>query len=134
MVNRIATELRRSNITDSIKAAINDAIDEAAKTRFYFNEMHTSFVTVPGTEYYNDLGLVELDDAWYFQNNVVDGQKMRLYDIGQAEMDNLRIGNALGGQMDNIARFGGQIRFAPIPTVAWTVYLDGYGKLTPAPL
>lgn len=96
--------------------------------------MHLSFVTVPGTEYYDDLGLVEIDDAWYFQNDVVDGQKERLYVISQIDTDNERIGNAIGGQMDEISRFGGQIRIRPIPTVAWNIYLDGYGKLTPSPL
>lgn len=134
MVTRIVTELRRSNLVTETKAAINDAIEEAAKTRFYFNEMHLSFVTVPGTEYYDDLGLVEIDDAWYFQNDVVDGQKERLYVISQIDTDNERIGNAIGGQMDEISRFGGQIRIRPIPTVAWNIYLDGYGKLTPSPL
>lgn len=134
MVNRIAAELRRSNLATEIKAAINDAIDEAAKTRFYFNEMHLSFVTVPGTEYYPDLGLVEIDDAWYYQNNVPNGQKERLYVVNQIDANNERIGNAMGGQMDWISRYGGQLRIRPVPTVAWTVYVDGYGKLTPSPL
>lgn len=32
MVTRIVTELRRSNLVTETKAAINDAIEEAAKT------------------------------------------------------------------------------------------------------
>lgn len=134
MVNRIAAELRRSNLTANIKNAVNDAIDEAAKSRFWFNEMHVNFNTVIGQEYYSDLGIVEIDDAWYYQNNVANGQKERLYAVSQLTANDERIGNALGGQMDWIARYGGQIRIRPVPTVAWTVYVDGYGKLSPSPL
>lgn len=134
MVNRIAAELRRSNIPNDIKNAINDAIAEAAKTRFYFNEMHRSFDTVPGVEYYDDMGLVELDDAWYYINNVPNGQKERLYVEGQLAANDYRIGNATGGQLQTISRYGGQVRIQPVPTSVITIYLDGYGKLDPTPL
>lgn len=134
MVDRIASELRRSNIVDSIKNAINDAIAEAAKTRFWFNEQHLSFPTVIGQEYYDDLGVVEIDDAWYYLNNIPDGQKERLYVISQVDADNERIGNQIGGQLENISRFGGKLRLRPVPTVVTTIYVDGYGKLTPSPL
>jgi hypothetical protein len=134
MVNRIAVELRRSNLTDNIKSAINDAIAEAAKLRFYFNEMHSSFVTVPGQEYYPDLSLVELDDAWYYVNNIVDGQKERIYVQGQLAANDYRIGNATGGQLESLSRYGGQLRLQPVPTSVVTIYLDGYGKLLPSPL
>lgn len=132
--DRIAGDLRRSNIPTEIIAAINDAIAEAAKQRFYFNEMHTSFVTVPGTEYYSDLGLIELDDAWYWQNGVVNGQKERFGVIGQLSANDYRVGGPIGGIPDTISRYGGQLRVQPIPTTIFTVYLDGYGKLAPSPL
>lgn len=134
MVNRIAVELRRANISDAIKNAINDAISEAAKSRFYFNEMHQSFPTVIGQEYYPDLGLVELDDAWYYINNIPDGQKWRINVVGQLAANDYRIGNATGGQLDTLSRYGGQVRLQPVPTSVLTIYLDGYGKLSPAPL
>lgn len=132
--DRIAADLRRSNLATQIGQAVNDAIAEAARTRFYFNEMHTSFVTVPGQEYYPDLGLVELDDVWYYINNIVDGQKERLYIENQLDANDLRIGNALGGQLQSISRYGGQLRIQPVPTSIVTIYLDGFGKLTPNPL
>lgn len=131
---RIAAELRRSNLLPEIKQAVNDAITEAAKNRFYFNEMHVSFVTVPGTEYYPDLGLVEFDDAWFYMNGVVNGQKERLYIRSQLDANDDRIGNALGGQLETISRYGGQVRVQPVPSNVATIYLDGYGKLTPNPL
>lgn len=131
MVNRVAVELRRANIISEIKNAINDAITEAAKTRFYFNEMHTSFVTSPTVEYYPDLGLVELDAVWYVQGTTRYNVDIR----SQLEMDAEADGNPLNGpQLTDISRYGGKLRLYPIPTTIVTVYLDGYGKLAPSPL
>lgn len=131
MVNRIATELRRSNLSDSIKNAINDAITEGAKTRFYFNEMHLSFPTVVGQEYYDDLGLVEIDAAWYLNGT----QQMPIKIINQLDADEFfGMGAPSGGPLQLISRYGGQIRLYPIPNTIYTVYVDGFGKLTPSPL
>jgi hypothetical protein len=130
MVTKIAADLRRSNLPTEIKVAINDAIAEAAKERFYFNEMHTSFVTVPGTEYYPDMGLVEIDAAWFNTG----GTRYNLDFIGQLTANDLSSGNLTSGQLQEISRYGGQLRLYPIPTAILTVYLDGYGKLTPNPL
>jgi hypothetical protein len=131
MVNRIATELRRSNLTDSIKNAINDAIDEAAVDRFYFNEYTTSFVTSTGIEEYNDLGLKTLDTSWFFMGTT-------RYDIetyNDLDMDDLAIGNVQqSSQFDLISRTGGKFRLYPTPSSIVTVYVKGFGKLTPSPL
>lgn len=130
IVTKITGDLRRSNLTTEIKAAINDAITEAAKERFYFNEMHTSLVTVPGTEYYTDLGLVEIDAVWYLNGT----SRYDLDIINQIDANYLSGGNPLGGSLLEISRYGGQLRLSPIPNAVVTVYLDGYGKLTPSPL
>lgn len=130
MVTKIAGDLRRSNLTTEIKAAINDAITEAAKQRFYFNEMHTSFVTVPTTEYYPDMGLVEIDAVWYLSGT----SRYDLNIINQIDANYLSGGNPIGGALLEVARYGGQLRLSPIPNAITTVYLDGYGKLLPNPL
>lgn len=131
MVNRIATELRRSNLNDSIKNGINDAIAEGAKTRFYFNEMHVNFPTVIGQEYYDDLGLVELDAVWYLNGT----QQMPIAIINQLDANNFfGMGAPSGGPLQIISRYGGKIRLYPIPNTVYTVYVDGFGKLTPSPL
>lgn len=134
MTDRIMAELRRSNLAPEVRNAINDAITEGARTRFYFNEMHTSFATVPGTEYYDDMGLVELDDVWFFRNEVLNGQKEQLVISNQLDANDYRVGNALGGELDGISRYGGKFRLRPVPSTVQTIYLDGYGKLSPAPL
>lgn len=130
MNTKIAADLRRSNLSTEIGVAINDAISEAAKTRFYFNEMHTSFVTVPGTEYYPDMGLTEVDAAWFNTG----GARYNLATLNQLSANDLSSGNITSGQLQELSRYGGQLRLYPIPNAVLTVYLDGYGKLAPSPL
>lgn len=131
MVNRILTELRRSNLGTETKQAINDAIDEAAKTRFYFNEMHMSFPTVIGQEYYPDLGLVELDAGWYLNGT----QQVPIAAINQFDANEFfGTSGGVGGSLELLSRYGGQFRLYPIPSTVYTVYVDGFGKLTPSPL
>jgi hypothetical protein len=129
-VTRISAELRRSNLGDAVKQAINDAIDEAAKTRFYFNEMHLNFPTIVGQEYYTDLGLVELDAGWYLNGT----QQMPVDVINQFDANLFFGSGAPAGPLQLIARYGGQLRLYPIPSTIYTVYVDGFGKLTPNPL
>lgn len=131
MRDRIAADLRRSNLDTEIGYAINDAIAEAAKQRFYFNEMHDlTFDTVALTERYDDKGLVEIDAAWYMQGTT--RYNLEVYNDLDANM--LAEGNPVGGQLEYISRYGGQLRLYPIPNSVITVHLDGYGKLTPSPL
>lgn len=128
---RIVTDLRRGNLLADAKIAINEAIEEAAQERFYFNEMHTSFMTVPGTEYYSDLGLVELDAVWYTDAGSV---KYGVDIESQLDANDLSVGTVAGGALQSISRYGGQLRLYPVPSTVVTVYLDGYGKLAPSPL
>jgi hypothetical protein len=132
MVNRIAVEIRRSNMIPEIKNAINDAIAEEAKYRLYLNEMRgITFDTVPGQEYYPDMGLVEIDSFYYYYPNSTT--RFSLYPHSQfaANID----GNlTIGGQITDYARYGEELRLYPVPNTVRAVYLDGFGKLTPWPL
>lgn len=131
MVNRIAKELRRSNLTDEIKAAINDAIDEAADTRFYLNEVRgLTFPTVISQEYYDDLGIVEVDAFYYIQGNA--RYNLQLYD--NLDIDLIAAGNPVVGQTQIYSRQGTSFRLYPIPSAVFPVYIDGYSRLTPWPL
>lgn len=131
MVSRIATELRRSNMTTEIKFAINDAIAEAAKARFYFNEMRgVTFNTVIGQEYYSDQGLVEIDTLYYVQG----GTRYNLYPENNLEADMRADGNQVSGQLTSYSRQGQSLRLYPLPTAILPIYADGYGKLAPWPL
>ena len=130
MATRIVTDLRRGNLLEDAKQKINEAISEAAKHRFWFNEGTRSFVTVAGTEYYDDLGLTEIDAAWF----LVGSTRYNLELDSQLDANEHSHGNSLSGQPDRFSRYKGQLRIYPTPSSAVTIYLDGYGNLTPAPL
>jgi len=132
MVTRVTSELRRSNLVVEAKNAINDAIAEAAKERFFFNGMRgQTFNTVPGTEYYDDLGLTEIDAAWYIQGST----RYNLTPESTLRADERADGNVISSQLERYSRSQDQmIRLYPVPTTIVPVYLDGYGKLTPYPL
>lgn len=127
---RVVTELRRGNLLEDAKKAVNSAIDEASADRFYFNEMPgVVFTTVIGQEYYPDQGLVELDATYYTQGSA-------RYDVevlNQLDIDNLT-GTQAGGPLQYISRYQGRLRLFPIPNSVYTFYVDGYGRLTPYPL
>ena len=131
--DRIAAELRRSNISAHIKNAINDAIDEAAKTRFYFNEITLPVALADGTEEYTH-NLVQIDAAYYWINGVVNGQREYLEPINDAYMDDAYFGSRRTGLPEIYSAFGGKTRLYPTPDRTMTLYIKGWGGLTPYPL
>lgn len=135
-VNRIATELSRSNITSAIKNAVNDAIAREANQRFYFNEVrgladNFKFDTVDGTEDYDDLGFVEVDAMYYYigqtRYNILPWSKLRADAVARG-------GPVVTGQPVLFSRTAQKFRIWPKPNTVRTIYVDGYGKLLPTPL
>lgn len=132
-VTRVSSQLRRTDVsfTESIKLAINDAIEEAARTRFYFNEVkNLSFATVAGTEYYDDLGIVEVDAIYYLN----DASKRNLSRINNLDASNAMDGSPASGPPLEYSRQGTNFRLYPIPNTVMTIYLEGTSKLTPYPM
>lgn len=131
MVVRIETELRRSNSRTEVKNAINDAIREGAQTRFFFNEMKgVTFNTAIGTEYYDDLGLTEVDSFWFTSG----GSRRHLTLRSNLEADAESEGTNTPGLPDEFSRQGALLRLYPIPSSVIAMFLEGYGRLTPFPL
>lgn len=133
MVTRVATQLRRSDasFTDDIKLAINNAIEEAARNRFYFNEVkNLSFATVGGTEYYDDLGIIEIDAIYYLNG----ASKRSLSVVNNLDAFNAMDGSPASGNPLEYSRQGTNLRLYPIPNTVMTIYLEGTTKLTPFPM
>lgn len=129
--NRIARELRRSNMLADIQSAINDAISEGAMNRLYFNEVRGfGFNTAVGQEYYADLGFTEIDSLWWL--NGASRWNMEL--LSNEDMNAMALGTAPNGPPTNFSRYGSQLRLFPIPNSIIPMNLEGYGKLTPWPL
>lgn len=136
MVNRIAAELRRSNMTSDIKNAINDAITREAGERFYFNEVRGeadgySITTVGGTEYYGDLGFTEVDAMYYY----IGQTRYNILPWNNLEANRIARGGPITTSQPVLySRVAKKFRIWPKPTGVITIYVDGYGALTPSPL
>lgn len=134
MKTRIADEIARSDLTSQIGLAIEEAIDEAATNRFWFNEARAlTFSTVAGQEYYtsDDLAaMVEIDAIWYTNN----GQRRNLTLSGNIPLNDLNNGSPPSGEPSNWSRYGDEFRLYPIPRSAWTVSVDGTTKFPPLTL
>lgn len=129
--DRILAELRRSNLREQTKNAINDAIDEACKTRFYFNEITVPITLVPGVPLYSNLrGLIEIDAAYYLRGTTRYNLRVENHLALEAMLD----GNPQIGQPDLITQYGGRFYLDPAPSVADTLYITGFGRLLPFPL
>jgi hypothetical protein len=131
MYARIASELTRSNLTTQIKAAINDAVLEASKDRFYFNEVKgLTFNTVSGTEYYADQAVTQIDAMYYLDGTT----RFELFPINNNDLDLETPGTAAQGLPQVYSRHANMLRLSPIPNAVTAIYFDGFGRLTPTPL
>lgn len=133
MSDRIMAELTRPTRQTEIRAAINDAIAEAATTRFWFNEQRTaSFATAPGTEYYDDLGITQVDEGgmYFFQGTT----RFNVYERSNAILNDLAQGATQSSQPYLFSRHDTSFRIYPVPSVVLTMYVEGFGQLTPYPL
>lgn len=131
MVTRIAGDLRRSNLTTEIKNAINDAINEAGNTRFFFNEFTDTVSTLADTEEYpNPFGMVEIDYA--FRNyGGFPSSREPLTILNDRVIDRLTFnGTPQLGIPQNISMSGGQYRLEPIPDGVHIILVKGYGRST----
>lgn len=128
MKARIADEIARSDLTSQIGLAIEEAIDEAATNRFWFNEVRGfTFDTVAGQEYYTSADLAALTeiDAIYY---TVNSQRRNLAVAGNINLNELHDGSPPTGEPSNWSRYGDDFRLYPAPRDVWTVTVDGVTK------
>lgn len=132
MVTRVATQLRRTDasFTADIQLALNNAIEEASRNRFYFNEVRgLTFNTVVGTEYYDDLGIVEIDAIYYFNG----ASKFNLDRLNDLDATNRFDGTPASGNPLEYSRQGTSLRLYPVPSSVKAIYMEGVSRLTPFP-
>jgi hypothetical protein len=134
---RIAAELRRSNLTNEIKSAINDAITEADGDRYFFNEVRgDTFNTVYNTEMYDDMGLSEIDTMYLLYNSGPGGTpnanaRLQIYPTNNQIMNDwTSSGAVIIGPPRRYARTVEMIRLYPIPDQVYVIAVDGYKGLT----
>lgn len=135
MKARIASELRRSNITTQIADAINSAVKACETERFNFDETRAiSFSTVAQQEFY------DADDSAYIPRiQKIDYVKLIVGDYpwtlepdSPSCIETMNYNGTQFGQPKFYCYYGQQLRFGYIPADVYTVRIGGVVRM-PAP-
>jgi hypothetical protein len=133
MKSRLADELARSDLTSQIADAINDAIAEHERERFWFNESRDkTFSTVADQRVYtaSDASwisqIIEIDDLFV----TVSGQNRRMCKEDPSHMELLSDSSGSSGAPYSWAYLDNSIQLYPIPDQAYTVRAVGHVRLT----
>lgn len=132
MKARIASELRRSDLTDQITSAITTAIEAYQHERLDFQETRSvTFSTVADQEFYDsddaaNLGTIEFID---YVKLYVDNYPYRLKADDPGTLEQLSQNGTHTGTPLNYAYYGGQIRLWPVPAAVYTVRIGGVAKV-----
>lgn len=136
MKSRIASELRRSNLTTQIASAITSAIESYKHERFWFNETRTiTFSTVAAQWAYtadDDADLGNLQRIDYVHATVGD-TTFTLPAMPAEELDRKNVDADTDGQPLAYAYYQDEFWVYPIPDDAYTIRIGGIiGKAAPA--
>lgn len=132
---RIADELVRPDLAPQIALAISDAVSEAAKSRFWFNEVRgLTFNMAIGQEFYDATTLASIPyigriDAVLI---VAQSQRRNLDVVDALSIDNWLEGQqTLTGEPFAYARYGNGLRFWMVPDAVYPVRINGTTRFAP---
>jgi len=128
MKARIASELRRSDLTTQIASAISTAIEAHRDERWFWTERRdVTFTTVIDQEFYDSddqaqiANLIKIDYLKLIVGNTV----FDLLPDRPAEIEGASTNATSTGQPGWFVFYQRQIRLYPIPAGAWTVRIAG---------
>ena len=133
MIDRIAREIRRSNINTQIEEAILTAIDHYQGERFWFNvSREMTFDSVVDQEFYTstddaDIGLIEKID--YVKLELDDDQVVRLWEVTPDRVEELSEQGTQTGEPRYYTFYDKRFRLYPVPDDVYTVRVGGVIKV-----
>lgn len=128
MKARIASELRRTDLTTQIADAITTSIEAYKGHRFWFAVSRAlTFTTVAGQEFYTatdnaNIGRIEKID---FVNLLVGTYPYLLSESDPDQIESLSLDGTQDGQPRYYSLYANQFRLYPIPEQAYTVRVSG---------
>lgn len=133
MKTRIASELRRSNITTQIADAINTAIGAYEHLRFHTNESReNTFTTVAEQEFYSvsDASFIGQLTKIDFVFLMVQDTPFQLWPITPDVAEDASTNSTATGTPEEYSWYDEKFRLYPVPADAWTVRIGGVLKIT----
>lgn len=128
MKSRIASELRRSNITSQIASAISTAISAYEDERFYTNESReNTFSTVADQEFYTSsdaafIGLLTKIDYVFLY---IDNSPFQLHPTFPEYLEEASENSTSTGSPSEYSWYDEKIRLYPVPDEVWTIRVGG---------
>lgn len=135
MKARVASELRRSDLTSQIAYAITDAIEKYQAERFFFNESRSvTFNTIANTEFYTEVNAPGIASFAKIDFVVLrDGDIIYSLDDKSPEEIEVDSENAtMTGMPGNYCYYGEQLRLYPVPDAIYPIRA-GILKIIDAP-
>lgn len=135
MMDRIADELDRSDLTSQIQKAIQTAIDRYQRKRFFFNEARSlTFNTVDGQEFYTSADSSDIPNILFIDNVKLTISGSDKIDLERRQYSELEYDSANStndeGQPTAYAYYNKQLRLYPIPNSAYAVRVSGVFALS----
>lgn len=134
MVNRIADESLRADMTPQIKLCIQEAIAHHEVDRYWFNAFRDrTFNTVAGREFYGGADQVDIPSILEFDAVTlgIASQQRTLLRATYAELEDWNADGGSRGQPTHYAYWGQTLRLYPVPEAIYAVRLSGLFKLPP---
>jgi hypothetical protein len=129
MKARIADDLARSDLTNQIADAINDAILHYQSTRLYFTETRTAtFLTVAGQSYYSSADDPDIPNMYAVDDVQITGPGNQIYSLAREDatvLEALINSTASSGDPFNWAWADRGMLLFPIPNRITTIRLIG---------
>jgi hypothetical protein len=124
MKARIASEIRRSNVTGAIASAITTAIEAYQKDRFHFNETRAfTLTTIADQEFYTSSDDADLGNIIKFDylNLFIGDTPYKLHPEPPERIELLSKNGTQINQPLAYCWYGNALRLCPVPDQAYTV-------------
>ncbi len=132
LINRIADESLRPDMTSQIRLCIQEAISHHEVERYWFNQFRDrTFATVAGREFYDGTDLADIPDVLELDAVTITsgGARLVLARSTYAELEAINADGAIRGEPIRYAYWGQALRLYPVPDAVYAVRLSGLFKL-----
>lgn len=131
MINRISTQLRRSNLTDDISDAIQKAVQVYSTRRFWFNDSKDlTFTTSSSLETYAPAGISDYGGFDFMEISRSTTDRWEVKALDYQSFQEKRMGGDTFGDPLWYSIFDRTVYLWPIPASALNVVVSGRRGLT----
>lgn len=126
MLDRIADELARTDLTSNIRQAVQSAIRHYERKPFYFNETRSTLSTSDGASSYttSDFSFLDKMAEIYSAKITVNSNQYQLIERDWEYLDSLRTSTTHEGDPTDFSYYGKQFHVYPTPNAARNILIS----------